>query len=209
LRAPLRVIQGFANILLDEHAQILDDEGAHLLRVIVENVGKMDALITALLNLARVARSELACCPVDMTALVAETYQALADAEIRQSFTFTLHNLPPANGDPMLLRQVWFNLLSNAIKFTRVGSQQVIEVGFEPGERENIYFVRDSGVGFDPQYAHKLFGVFQRLHRVEEFEGVGIGLAIVQRVIQRHGGRVWAEGRPGAGATFYFSLCQE
>jgi signal transduction histidine kinase len=209
LRAPLRAIQGYAGILLEDYTQILDDEGKRLLHVMGENVGKMDALIMALLNLSRVARSELVCHPVDMTSLAAEAYEALADVEIRQSFVFTLNHLPPANGDATLLRQVWFNLLSNAIKFTRTSPHRVIEVGAEPGGQENTYFVRDSGVGFNPQYESRLFGVFQRLHTSNEFEGIGIGLAIVQQVIDRHGGRIWAESQPGAGATFYFALPHE
>lgn len=206
LRAPLRAIQGFSHILVEDYAQVLDDEGKRLLHVIGENANKMDALITALLNLSRLARFDLARHPVDMTSLAADAYAALADAETRQSFVFTLHNLPPAAGDATLLRQVWFNLLSNAIKFTRAKSQRTVEVGALTNDDEDVYFVRDSGAGFDPKYASKLFGVFQRLHSLDEFEGIGIGLAIVQRVIHRHGGRVWAESQPGAGATFYFSL---
>ena len=206
LRAPLRAIEGYAHILREDHAEKLDEEGKRLLQIIVDNVNRMDALIKALLNLSRISRSELDRRPVDMTALAAEAYKALADAEIRQSFQFNLSPMPPARGDATLLRQVWLNLLSNAIKFTRPCAQRTIDVGAEVGDGEVVYFIKDSGVGFDPRYESQLFGVFQRLHRVEDFEGIGIGLAIVQRVIHRHTGRVWAESQPGQGASFYFSL---
>lgn len=208
LRAPLRAIEGFTHILLDEYEDKLDDEGKRLLHIISENVGKMDALIKALLNLSRVSRSEVNKQPVDMKALAEEVYQDLVEGETQSDYKLLLHSLPPAKGDTTLLRQVWMNLISNAIKFSRNSSKRNIEIGAQSGEREVIYYIKDSGVGFNPKYASKLFGVFQRLHRSEQFEGVGIGLAIVQRVIHRHGGRVWAESVPDAGATFYFSLPQ-
>jgi light-regulated signal transduction histidine kinase (bacteriophytochrome) len=141
-----------------------------------------------------------------MGMLANSIYHEAAAADIREKFSFSVDNIPDAYCDPVLIRQVWRNLISNAIKFTTPKDVRKIEIGGRTEDGMNVYFIRDSGVGFDPRYAHKLFGVFQRLHKTEEFEGTGVGLAIVQRIIHRHGGKVWAEGKVGEGATFWFSL---
>jgi PAS domain S-box-containing protein len=206
LRAPLRAIDGFSRIVVEEYAKKLDAEGNRLLNVICANTKKMDELITDLLNLSRVSRGEMKVIRVDMVKLAKSTYSEAASPDVQQQYEFSVEPLPEAYCDPALVRQVWTNLISNAIKFTATKDVRRIEIGSRTEDGMNIYFVKDSGVGFDPQYASKLFGVFQRLHKSEDFEGTGIGLAIVQRIIHRHGGKVWAEGKVGEGATFYFSL---
>jgi PAS domain S-box-containing protein len=206
LRAPLRAIDGFSRILQEDYGDRLDAEGQRLFGIVRSNAQKMDQLITDLLALSRVTRSDLIRQRLDMTALARAVYDDLADPAVQAQFTFTLAPLPEATGDPTLLRLVWGNLISNAIKYTRPKADRRIEIGGYRQGNEHIYFVKDTGVGFNPDYAHKLFGVFQRLHKAEDFEGTGVGLAIVQRIVQRHGGRVWADGQLDRGATFYFSL---
>lgn len=206
LRAPLRAIDGFSRILMEDYRQSFDAEGQRLLDVVRSNAARMDQLITDLLELSRVSRSELQPVRVDMAALAVGAFDELASDEEKGHIQFAVGDIPPVFGDPVLLKRVWYNLLSNAVKFTAPVAERRIEVGGYVDGRLAAYYVRDTGVGFDPRYAHKLFGVFQRLHGREEFEGTGIGLAIVQRVVLRHGGRVWAEGEPGEGATFYFAL---
>lgn len=166
----------------------------------------MDLLITDLLKLSRLTRSEIVGTPLDMHALAQTAYHDVVPAESERAIVFSIDPLPKAFGDAVLICQVWANLISNAVKYTRGKTGRLIHVGVLMQEETPVYFVRDNGVGFNPQYAHKLFGVFQRLHRADEFEGNGVGLAIVQRIIQRHGGQVWGEGRVGVGATFYFTL---
>ena len=206
LRAPLRAIDGFSRILLEEYAARLDAEGQRLLNVVRDNTRKMDQLITALLTLSRAGRAELQFSRIDMTAMARAVYHEAATPDVQKAFEFSLDRLPQAYGDPTLLRQVWRNLIGNAIKFTWPKEVRRIEIGGQQQGNELVYYIRDSGVGFDPRYAQKLFGVFQRLHSAQEFEGTGVGLAIVQRIIARHGGRVWAEGQVNQGATFYFTL---
>ncbi len=206
LRAPLRAIDGFSQIVLEEYAPRLDAEGNRLLHVIRSSTQKMGDLITDLLDLSRTSRGEMKLARVDMKALANSTYHEAASLEIRQKVSLSVDSLPEAYCDPSLMRQVWRNLISNAVKFTMPKEVRKIEIGGRADHDMNIYFIRDSGVGFNPAYAHKLFGVFQRLHKTEEFEGTGVGLAIVQRIIHRHGGKVWAEGKVGEGATFWFSL---
>ncbi len=206
LRTPLRAIDGFSRILLEDYTDKLDDEGQRYLNVIRDNTGKMDQLISDLLALSRVSRIELHGARIDMGLLANSIYAELASPEIQQKFVFSSSALPVAFGDPTLLRQVWRNLLSNAIKYTLPKEQLRIEVGGYPKNGMNVYYVKDNGVGFNPEYTHKLFGVFQRLHKNDEFEGTGVGLAIVQRILQRHGGLAWAEGKIGLGATIYFSI---
>jgi len=206
LRAPLRAIHGFARILLEDHGTELQPEAKRVLGVIDENTRRMGQLIDDLLSFSRLGRKELDTAPVDMTELV----RTVAD-EIRRSagdrpLEITIGPLPPARGDRDMLRQAITNLLDNAAKFTRRRAPGQIEVGHRADGAETVYYVKDNGAGFDPRYAGKLFGVFQRLHRAEEFEGTGVGLAIVQRIVLRHGGRVWAEGQLDAGATFSFTL---
>ena len=205
LRAPLRSIDGFCRILLAEHADQLDAEGRRVLGVVVDGAREMGVLIDSLLVLSRVTRRELECRPVDMERMVRSVGERLRAAEPEREIVFDVHPLDQAMGDQELLRQVWANLLGNAAKFTRRTPEPRIEVSCERGSGEVLYTVRDNGVGFDPKYADKLFQPFQRLHSASDFEGTGIGLAIVARVVQRHGGRVWAEST-GAGATFGFSL---
>jgi light-regulated signal transduction histidine kinase (bacteriophytochrome) len=207
LRAPLRAVDGFSQAVLEDFGPTLPAGGQHQLQVIRESARRMGQLIDDLLAFSRLGRSPLSRQTVDMDALVRSTLADLAPESAERQIAITVGELPPAHGDPALLKQVWVNLLSNALKYTRRRQRAVIEVGctISPAH-EKIYFVRDNGAGFDMHYAHKLFGVFQRLHRADEFEGSGVGLAIVQRVISRHGGRVWAESVPKQGATFYFTL---
>jgi PAS domain S-box-containing protein len=206
LRAPLRAIDGFSRILLQEHAPGLDAEGQRLLEIIRANTGKMDQLIDDLLAFSRLGRREVKVTDLDMDALVGDVVRELQDTLGDRVVEWNLQPLAATRADRALMQHVWVNLLGNALKFTRSRRSAVIEVGCRSEGGEDIYYVKDNGVGFAMEYAHKLFGVFQRLHRYEEFEGTGVGLALVQRIVQRHGGRVWAEGRVDGGATFYFSL---
>jgi signal transduction histidine kinase len=206
LRAPLRAIDGFSRIVCEDYSEKLDAEGNRLLSVIRTNTKKMDQLITDLLALSRVSRSELLFSRIDMGTMVHSMFHEIVSLEIQNQFAFSVSPLPDAYGDPALMRQVWSNLLSNAVKYTLPKQERKIEVGALSENGFNTYYVKDSGVGFNPDYVHKLFGVFQRLHKTEEFEGTGVGLAIVQRIIHRHGGRAWADGKVNTGATFYFSL---
>ena len=167
----------------------------------------MNQLISDILDFSRMSRREIAAAPVDMTALAREVYEeARAAAPAERDIVLRLGELPPTRGDQALLRQVWVNLLSNAIKYTGRRPEAVIEVGASQTGGENIYWVKDNGAGFDMRYAEKLFGVFQRLHSDAEFEGTGIGLAIVKRIVTRHGGRAWAESEVGKGTAMYFAL---
>jgi PAS domain S-box-containing protein len=206
LRAPLRAIDGFSRIVVEEYAKKLDAEGKRLLNVIRANTQKMDELITDLLSLSRFTRSEMQFSRVNMSTLANSIYHEIALPEVQKNFSFSVAPIPDAYCDHSLIRQVWTNLISNAVKFTTPNDVRTIEIGSRCEDGMNIYSIKDSGVGFNSEYAHKLFGVFQRLHKAEEFEGTGVGLAIVQRVIHRHGGRVWAEGKVGEGATFFFSI---
>lgn len=206
LRAPLRAIDGFSCIIVEDYADKMDAEGIRLLNVVGASAQKMDQLITDLLTLSRVTRRKVQPSRIDMTVMVQSIYNEIAPPEVQERFEFSLTPLPEAAGDPILIRQAWTNLLSNAIKFTMPRDERRIEIGGRAENGTNVYSVKDSGVGFNPKYTHKLFGTFQRLHKTEEFDGTGIGLAIVRRVIHRHGGRVWAEGQVNQGATFYFAL---
>ena len=206
LRAPLRAVDGFSRIIMEEYKGKLDAEGDRLLKVVRNNTQKMDQLITDLLELSRTSRIDIRISPIDMAKLARLVYDETVVPEVKGQIKFAVASLPEAMGDPTLIRQVWRNLIANAIKFTASKEARRIEVGGATEQGENIYFIKDNGVGFNAEYTHKLFGVFQRLHKASEFEGTGIGLAIVQRIIHRHGGRVWAEGKVGEGATFYFAL---
>ncbi len=206
LRAPLRAIDGFSRIVQEDYASSLDAEGNRLLDIVRTNTQQMDHLITDILTVSRVSRTEIRCSRIDMTAMANAMFHEVTTPEIQASFDFVLQSLPPAWADSVLMRRVWSNLLSNAIKYTLPKEKRCIEVGAYPQVGKNVYYVRDTGVGFNPEYTHKLFGPFQRLHPSDEFEGTGIGLAIVQRIVHRSGGQTWAEGEVGHGATFYFSL---
>ncbi len=206
LRAPLRAIDGFTRILVEDYEPFLDAEGKRVCAVISDNTRRMSQLIDDLLALSRLSRADMRPMPIDMRALAETAFAQLTAPESRERIDFRLEALSPAVGDPALIGQVWVNLLSNALKFSSRRERAVVEVGCQEGEGETVYFVRDNGAGFDMRYAEKLFGVFQRLHSEREFEGTGVGLAIVQRMIHRHGGRIWAESAPDLGATFYFTL---
>jgi signal transduction histidine kinase/PAS domain-containing protein len=206
LRAPLRAINGFASFLAQDHGDDLNDDGQRFIMVIQESAAKMDRLITDLLNLSRVSRAEMRHIRVDMSEAVQSVYDDVASESEQAVFDLEIHPLPLAECDPLLIRQVWKNLIENALKYSAKSAVKHITVGGQTGEGELVYWVRDRGAGFDPQYQQKLFGVFQRLHSEGEYAGSGVGLAIVKRIIQRHGGRVWAEGEPDQGATFYFAL---
>jgi signal transduction histidine kinase len=206
LRAPLRAVASFSQILVQEHAAQMSEEAGRFLKIITSNTRRMEQLIEDLLRLSRLGREPLAKKTVDLSVLVHEVVEELRQDQGGRPIEVRVGRLPGQEADPALLRQAFINLLSNAFKFTREKNPAVVEVDCRKQEGEDVYFVRDNGAGFDMQYAEKLFGVFQRLHSGEEFEGTGVGLSIVQRVIQRHGGRIWAEGQVGQGATFYFTL---
>ncbi|MCM2316956.1 MAG: ATP-binding protein, partial [Thermoanaerobaculia bacterium] len=206
LRAPLRAIDGFSKILSSEHAAALDDEGRRLLEVIRSSTHRMGCLIDDLLEFSRAGRRELRKRSVDMAEIARTTAAGLTQGSPPSPVRVAIDELPPATCDLTLIRQVWRHLLDNAVKFSRMRTDATVEVGFRREGGRTIYFVRDDGVGFDMKYADKLFGVFQRLHTQTDFEGTGVGLAMVRRIVHRHGGEVWAEGEVGRGATFYFSL---
>jgi two-component system sensor kinase len=207
LRAPIRAIDGFIRILSEEYGPKLDEEGQRILNIVRNNAQKMGELIDGLLALSRLGREPMRAADIDMVELAKAVCADQTNAEHGRAITCHIdESLPAAHGDKRLIAQVFENLISNAIKFTRHASPATIEIGYEILPSEVVYFVRDNGVGFDMNYVHKLFGTFQRLHAITEFEGTGIGLATVRRVVQRHGGQVWAESREGSGATFYFSL---
>jgi PAS domain S-box-containing protein len=205
LRAPLRAIGGFSRLLLDDHGSKLAADGRRMLDVISENTRRMGELIDDLLAFSRLGRKPLTVAPVDMTALVRSVVSETIANHQGPKPEVRVADLPAATGDMAMLRQVWVNLVSNALKFSRTREAPRLEIGVNGGTTP-AYYVKDNGVGFDMRFADKLFGVFQRLHRQEEFDGTGVGLAIVHRIVQRHGGRVWADAAPDAGATFFFTL---
>jgi PAS domain S-box-containing protein len=206
LRAPLRAMDGFSRILLEGHAQHLSPEARRYANLVRANAKQMGQLIDDLLDFSRLSRQPLQKQPVAPANLVRQSLEDLRSEQEGRHVDITLGELPVCHADPALLKQVWTNLLSNALKFARRREVARIEIGCERGQREPIYFVRDNGVGFDMRYADKVFGVFQRLHPADEYEGTGVGLAIVQRIVHRHGGRVWADAAVDGGATFYFTM---
>ena len=206
LRAPLRAVDGFSQALLEDYGPLLPAEGKRYLNTIREGTQRMGALIDDLLAFARLSRQPLNKSSVDTGKLVRNVLEDLSMQREGRQIELRIGDLSPCQGDPSLLMQVWTNLLSNALKYTRRRESAVVEVGCASGAGETVYFVRDNGTGFDMQYADKLFGVFQRFHHAEEFEGTGVGLAIAERVIHRHGGRIWADAAVDRGATFYFNL---
>ena len=211
LRTPLRAITGFADVLLDPRTNIRSEEAQRQIRMIRDGSGQMSELINDLLAFSRLGRQSLSRRTVELDQLCRDVYRNLESERGGRRVDLRLHSLPAANGDPALLRVVFSNLLSNALKYTRPRDVAVIEIGAteDKDEKFPVYFVRDNGVGFDLRDADKLFGVFQRLHHAHEFEGTGVGLATVRRIIDRHGGRIWAEAAPDAGATFFFTLPAE
>ncbi|MDB5284872.1 MAG: hypothetical protein JWO06_3947 [Bacteroidota bacterium] len=205
LRAPIRAVSGYAGILLEEYGQVLDNEGKRLLGEVVRNAEKMGTLIDDLLAFSQLGRKEVKKSQVDMDDLTSLVLSEL-NSSVKHHATITVGALRTIMGDRALIKQVLTNLLSNAIKYSSKKPEPVVEIKLKQEDGQMIYSVSDNGAGFDMQYANKLFGVFQRLHTEKEFPGTGVGLAIVERIIGKHGGRVWAEGKLGAGATFYFSL---
>jgi PAS domain S-box-containing protein len=207
LRAPLRHIMGFVEILEKEAAEKLSESHLRHLSTIGGAARRMAELIEDLLAFSRIGRSEMQKAGVDMLTLVMEALDDLSEETKNRIISWKIHDLPVVHVDRSLVRQALVNLLSNAIKFTSTRSRAVIEIGIEPGRStEDTIFIRDNGVGFNPRYSQKIFGVFERLINAHEFEGTGIGLANVERIIRRHGGRVWALGKVDSGATFYFTL---
>jgi light-regulated signal transduction histidine kinase (bacteriophytochrome) len=206
LRAPLRAVDGYARILEEEYAGALDAEGLRLLSVVRSEARRMGTLIDDLLAFSRFGRQSLAVSPIDLRPLGEEIMREVRSRRADRTIDFVCADLPPALADQTTLRQVLVNLLTNAAKYAKPEGDIRIELGGQRDEAHNIYWVRDNGIGFDMRYAEKIFGVFQRLHNDMQFEGTGVGLAIVERIITRHGGRVWAESEPGKGATFFFSL---
>jgi len=206
LRAPLRAIDGFSQMLVEDYGDKLDEGGQHQLDVIQGSARQMGQLIDDLLAFSRLGRKAISMSEIDMGVLAQKVLDQLQLGETARTARLNIDTLPPAEGDRAMIREVFVNLLSNAMKFTRPGKAAVIEVTGRVDGDENVYSVKDKGVGFDMKYVDKLFQVFQRLHSAEEYEGTGIGLALVQRIIHRDGGRVWAEGKVNEGATFYFSL---
>jgi len=207
LRAPLRHIHGYVEMLQEATRGQLSEKASHYLSTITEASVEMGQLIDDLLSFSRVGRAEISKIQVRLADLVPDVIRGLEMATTGRAIVWNIESLPSVTGDPALVKQVLTNLIDNAVKYTRGREPATIQIG-SAGEEDGriVLFVRDNGVGFDMQYAHKLFGVFQRLHRAEDFEGTGIGLATIRRIVARHGGRVWAEGALNAGATFYFTL---
>ncbi|WP_020472205.1 response regulator [Zavarzinella formosa] len=206
LRAPLRAIDGYARIVISDFGPSLPDEAQDYLRDVLRGAQQMSRLVDDLLGFSRLSRQPLRKQPVDTLKMVQKCLEELKPVVAERPVEIRIGDLAPCQADPNLLKQVWFNLLSNAFKYTGKRNPAVIEIGCQSDSLGSTYFVKDNGAGFDMRYVHKLFGVFQRLHRAEDYEGTGVGLAIVQRIVQRHLGRVWAEAEPDRGATFFFFL---
>ena len=206
LRAPLRAIHGYMSIFADEYADKFDDEARRLTTIIMNNTQKMGRLIDDLLAFSQLGRKELIRTHASMAQIVESICEEQKRLEEKREIEFVIHDLPYAFVDTVTIRQVWVNLISNAVKYTRPRQQAVIEIGKRHIGDETVIYVQDNGVGFNMKYADKLFGVFQRLHRADEFEGTGVGLATVERIIRKHGGRIWAESELDKGATFYFTF---
>ena len=206
LRAPLRAIDGFTRILMENSFEQLDDEGKRVCTIISENTHRMGQLIDDLLSFSRLVQSDLNCVPLDMGKLINNTYQEITTPAIRERTTFKTQPLPVVFADSSMMKQVWINLISNAMKFSNKTDHSEIEVKCNESNDNITFSISDNGVGFDMKYASKLFRVFQRLHSLKEFEGSGVGLALAQRIIQRHKGKLWAEAEIDKGATFYFTL---
>jgi light-regulated signal transduction histidine kinase (bacteriophytochrome) len=208
LRAPLRAVDGFSQALVEDFGDLLPEDGRQFLATIRGETQRMGELIDDLLTFSRLSRASLESLPIDTGSLVQSILMDLTAEHSSRKVVVSVGVLPVQDGDRSLMRQVWINLLSNAFKYTGRREQARIEVGSFTQAGETVFFVKDNGAGFDMRYVNKLFGVFQRLHRAEDYEGTGVGLAIVQRIVHRHGGRVWAEGVVNEGATFYFTLNQ-
>lgn len=206
LRAPLRGITGFTSILEEDYSSQLDDEARRITSVIKANTARMSNLIDDLLTFSRTGKQELLRIEVDMDKMVRELSREVMQQYPHPNISFSIHPLPAVNADKNTIKQVWINLISNALKYSAKKEEVRVEVGSERVENETVFFVRDNGIGFDNKYSEKLFRVFQRLHSADEFEGTGVGLALVEKIVAKHGGRVWAEGEVDKGACFYFTL---
>ena len=206
LRAPLRAISGYSNILAEDYNDKMDAEGKRILKAIATNSKHMGQLIDDLLNFSRLGRKEISLQNVNMSTIVKSCIKELLSGSITNKLTLHIDKLPNAAADPAMMRPVWTNLIDNAIKYSIKKEKPIITIGHKEDDLNNIYFISDNGAGFDMHYADKLFGVFQRLHSQEEFEGTGVGLALVSRIIYKHGGTIWASAEVDKGATFYFSL---
>jgi light-regulated signal transduction histidine kinase (bacteriophytochrome) len=209
LRAPLRAIDGFSRILLKQCGTTLSAESHGHLQRVRDNTVQMGRLVDDLLTFARLGRKPLSKQQVSTGTVVEQVLRDLRQQADGRSVSVSVGEMPPLWGDPALLKQVFVNLIDNAFKYTRMRAEAAIEIGSREIGGEQVFFVRDNGAGFDMRYANNLFGVFQRLHRAEDFEGTGVGLAIVQRIVQRHGGRVWAEAVVDQGATFSFTAASQ
>jgi light-regulated signal transduction histidine kinase (bacteriophytochrome) len=206
LRAPLRAIDGYSRILEQDYTNVLDVEGVRLLNIVRRSTKGLDRLITDLLSLSRVGRSDLKLDTLDMNSMVDSIYQDLTTQETQKKICFTIHELPSGFGDTTLINLVWKNLISNAIKYSLPKEHIVIEIFGTSDSEKCTYSVKDNGVGFNPDYKEKLFGLFQRLHKASDFEGTGAGLAIVHRIVTRHNGKIWGNGEVDVGAEFSFTL---
>lgn len=206
IRSPLRSIDGFSRILEAKYSATLDDEGKELIALIRQNTVRMQDLTQDLLTLSKAAKKDIAIRPIDMTAMLKEVISELGEEIDNAGTQIELSPVENATGDPVLVKQVWLNLVSNAVKYSSKSTEPLVLISSERQGDMIVYCIRDNGVGFDMKYANKLFKAFHRLHPQTEFSGTGVGLAIVQNIVSRHGGQVWAESKPGDGATFYFSL---
>jgi light-regulated signal transduction histidine kinase (bacteriophytochrome) len=209
LRAPIRAIGGFCTLLGRDHGEVLNAEAQRKVGIIKSEAERMGALIDDLLAFSRLGRKGIQLTELDMAALARTAYERLTRVGTAKPVEFHVGTLPAALGDRSLFEQVWVNLLSNALKFSSKKEKPCIEIGAITEENEHVYFIRDNGAGFDIQHHGNLFGVFQRLHHSDEFPGTGVGLALVHRIVTKHGGRIWADAKVGEGATFHFTLPKE
>jgi two-component system sensor kinase len=203
---PLLAIEGFARLLTKRDADCLQGKSTGFVEIIIENARRMQQLISGLLAFSRLAHESIELMAIDMSEIAESVFREIRETSQGRTLQFICKPLPASHGDGMMIRQVIANLLCNAVKFTKPRETACIEIGGWPEEKHNVYYVKDNGVGFDMQHAGRLFKVFERLHNGEEFGGTGVGLSIVERIVTRHGGRVWAEGKVDEGATFYFTL---
>jgi signal transduction histidine kinase len=206
LRAPLRSIRGFSELMKNDYGTTLDKEGNRKLDRIMVNASRMGFLIDDLLNFSRIGRKPMSPSLINMGSLATEAIDELIDNEAVIRDGIRIHTLPDIRGDASMIKQVWVNLLSNAIKYSRNTPDPQIEIGCLKGNSNDVFYVRDNGIGFDMKYSDKLFNVFQRLHNSTEFEGTGVGLALAHRIITRHDGKIWVDSKPNKGATFFFTI---
>jgi signal transduction histidine kinase len=206
LRAPIRSINNYISVLLEDYSNKLDDEAKRLINVVIKNSLQMNSLIDDLLAFSKLGRTDLTKVSLSMKTLVSGIWEEAFQLEQNRSVEFILHDIPDAYAEKTTIHQVWVNLISNALKYSRNQDKTIIEISWEENEKEITYCIKDNGIGFDMNYYNKLFGVFQRLHSAQDFEGTGVGLAIVQRIIEKHGGKIWAKSKPNEGALFCFSL---